>query len=49
MDELLGELSLSRSSSIEDLYGFELVDGVPITPPAPGPPGGEAGCGRERA
>ena len=33
MEELLGELSLSRSSSIEDLYGFELIDGVPITPP----------------
>ncbi len=26
-------LSLSRSSSIEQSYGFELIDGVPITPP----------------
>ena len=26
-------LSLSRSSSIEESYGFELIDGVPITPP----------------
>ena len=33
MEELLKDLSLSRSTSIEDLYGFELVDGVPITPP----------------
>ena len=26
-------LSLSRTSSIEDLHGFQLVDGVPLTPP----------------
>ena len=26
-------LSLSRASSIEQSYGFELVDGVPLTPP----------------
>ena len=26
-------LSLSRSTSIEESYGFELIDGVPITPP----------------
>ena len=31
-------LSLSRSSTIEDLHGFQLVDGVPLTPPlVPGP------------
>ena len=33
-------LSLSRTTSIEDLHGFQLVDGVPITPPlvpAPSP------------
>ena len=33
MDELLSDLSLSRSTSIEDRYGFELIDGVPLTPP----------------
>ena len=33
MDELLSDLSLSRSTSIEESYGFELIDGVPITPP----------------
>ena len=32
MDEF-EHLSLSRSSSIEQSYGFELVDGVPLTPP----------------
>ena len=33
-------LSLSRTSSIEQSYGFQLVDGVPLTPPlvpTPGP------------
>ncbi len=33
MEDLLSDLSLSRSSTIEDLHGFQLVDGVPITPP----------------
>ena len=41
MEELLEDLSLSRSSSSEDFYGCKLVDGVvPITPPlvpAPSP------------
>ena len=32
MDEF-EHLSLSRASSIEQSYGFQLVDGVPITPP----------------
>ena len=32
MDEF-EHLSLSRASSIEDLHGFQLVDGVPLTPP----------------
>ena len=37
MDEF-EHLSLSRASSIEDLHGFQLVDGVPLTPPlAPTP------------
>ena len=41
MEELLEDLSLSRSSSIEDVHGFQLIDGVPLTPPlapAPSPP-----------
>ena len=29
----MSDLSLSRSSTIEDLHGFQLVDGVPLTPP----------------
>ena len=33
MEDLLSDLSLSRSTSIEESYGFELIDGVPITPP----------------
>ena len=33
MEELLEDLSLSRSSSIEDVHGFQLIDGVPLTPP----------------
>ena len=34
MEDLLEDLSLSRSSSSEDFYGCQLVDGVvPITPP----------------
>ena len=39
MDEF-EHLSLSRASSIEQSYGFDLVDGVPLTPtlaPTPGP------------
>ena len=32
MDEF-EHLSLSRASSIEQSYGFDLVDGVPLTPP----------------
>ena len=31
--EEFGHLSLSRTSSIEQSYGFELIDGVPLTPP----------------
>ena len=41
MEDLLGDLSLSRSSSIEDVHGFQLIDGVPLSPPfapAPSPP-----------
>ena len=32
MDEF-EHLSLSRTTTIEDLHGFQLVDGVPLTPP----------------
>ena len=28
MEDLLSDLSLSRSTSIEESYGFELIDGV---------------------
>ncbi len=33
MEGLLSDLSLSRSTSIEETHGFQLVDGVPLTPP----------------
>ena len=41
MENLLCDLSLSRSSSSEDFYGIDLCEGVPLTPPlapAPSPP-----------